>query len=215
MFHFESLELLYWDYWERVRIPFDERIIVIVGPNGSGKTTLLDAMRTLLGIKTSAKRDYKRYARRSNKPHSWIVAVVKNIKDSSNRPCFYPLFTDKVTLACRIEKKGGEWQRGYFVKPGVVPIEDLLDSTSSEMLGLREYRSILERAGLSGAMLRVLSLEQGATDRLCEYSAKELLYLVYEAFGDRSTLDNYEKAREDQIEAERELEGLRLNVEKA
>lgn len=214
MFHFESLELLYWDYWERVRIPFDERIIVIVGPNGSGKTTLLDAMRTLLGIKTSAKRDYKRYARRSNKPHSWIVAVVKNIKDSSNRPCFYPLFTDKVTLACRIEKKGGEWQRGYFVKPGVVPIEDLLDSTSSEMLGLREYRSILERAGLSGAMLRVLSLEQGATDRLCEYSAKELLYLVYEAFGDRSTLDNYEKAREDQIEAERELEGLRLNVEK-
>ncbi len=56
MFHFESLELLYWDYWERVRIPFDERIIVIVGPNGSGKTTLLDAMRTLLGIKTSAKK---------------------------------------------------------------------------------------------------------------------------------------------------------------
>ncbi len=214
MFHFESLELLYWDYWERVRIPFDERIIVIVGPNGSGKTTLLDAMRTLLGIKTSAKRDYKRYARRSNKPHSWIVAVVKNIKDSANRPCFYPIFTDKVTLACRIEKKGGEWQRGYLVKPGVVPMEELVDSTSSEMLGLREYRSILERAGLSGAMLRVLSLEQGATDRLCEYSAKELLYLVYEAFGDKSTLDNYEKAREDQIEAERELEGLRLNVEK-
>ncbi len=214
MFQFESIELLYWDYWQRVKIPLDERIVVIVGPNGSGKTTLLDAMRTLLGLKTSSKRDYKRYARRSGSPYSWIVAVVKNIKDTSNRPCFYPLFTEKVTLGCRIEKKGGEWQRSYIVKPGEVSLEELIETPQTEMMGLREYKGVLERAGLSGAMLRVLTLEQGATDRLCEYSPKELLSLVYEAFGDKTILDNYEKAREDQIEAHRELESLKLKVEK-
>lgn len=214
MFQFESIELLYWDYWQRVKIPLDERIVVVVGPNGSGKTTLLDAMRTLLGIRTSSRRDYKRYARRSGSPYSWIVAVVKNLRDRTNRPCFYPIFEEKVTLGCRIEKKGGEWHRAYVIKPGEVTLEELTRTPQTEMMGLREYRSVLESAGFSGAMLRVLTLEQGATDRLCEYSPKELLNLVYDAFGDRTTLDNYEKAREDQIEAERELEALKFKVEK-
>ena len=214
MFSFESLELLYWDYWERVKIPLDERIIAVVGPNGSGKTTLLDALRTLLGIKPSQKRDYKKYSRRANKPHSWIVATVKNEKDRSGKHCFYPIFTEKVTLACHIEKKGGEWQRNYFVRQGVVPIEELNSSSSQDILGLREYQSVLERAGLTGAMLRVLSLEQGSTDKLCEYSPRELLSLVYDAFGDKATLDNYEKARQDQLEAERELDELKFKVEK-
>ena len=214
MFSFESLELLYWDYWERVNIPLDERIIAVVGPNGSGKTTLLDALRTLLGIKPSQKRDYKKYARRANKPHSWIVATVKNEKDRSGKHCFYPIFTEKVTLACHIEKKGGEWQRNYFVRQGIVPIEELNATSSQDILGLREYQSVLERAGLTGAMLRVLSLEQGSTDKLCEYSPRELLSLVYDAFGDKATLDNYEKARQDQLEAERELEHLNFKVAK-
>lgn len=214
MFRFESLELLYWDYWERVRIPLDEGIIIIVGPNGSGKTTLLDSIRTLLGAKTSEKRDYKRYARRSNKPYSWIVATVKNQRDRSNRPCFYPITDEQVTLACRIEKKGGEWQRGYFIRPGVVSIEQMSSLPSSNILGLKEYQSILQKAGLSPAMLRVLALEQGATDRLCEYSPREMLSLVYDAFGDKPTVENYEKARQDQIEAERELDEARIRVER-
>jgi predicted ATP-dependent endonuclease of OLD family len=49
MFHLQSLELLHWDYCQRVTLPLDGAIITIAGPNGSGKTTLLDAMRTLLG----------------------------------------------------------------------------------------------------------------------------------------------------------------------
>ena len=48
MFHLQSLELLHWDYCQRVTLPLDGAIITIAGPNGSGKTTLLDAMRTLL-----------------------------------------------------------------------------------------------------------------------------------------------------------------------
>ena len=62
MFHLQSLELLHWDYCQRVTLPLDGAIITIAGPNGSGKTTLLDGLRTLLALKCSGKRDYKRAA---------------------------------------------------------------------------------------------------------------------------------------------------------
>jgi chromosome segregation ATPase len=44
----------------------------------------------------------------------------------------------------------------------------------------------------------VLALEQGQTDRLCEFSPKELLRLVFEVFGDQEVLDRYEEARRHQ-----------------
>ena len=47
MFHLQTLELVHWDYCQRVSLPLDASIITIAGPNGSGKTTLLDGMRTL------------------------------------------------------------------------------------------------------------------------------------------------------------------------
>ena len=40
MFHIKSLELVHWDYWQRIKnIPLDAKIITIAGQNGSGKTT--------------------------------------------------------------------------------------------------------------------------------------------------------------------------------
>ena len=59
MFHLRNLELVHWDYCQRVSLPLDASIITIAGPNGSGKTTLLDAMRTMLGLRCSSPRDYK------------------------------------------------------------------------------------------------------------------------------------------------------------
>jgi chromosome segregation protein len=221
MFQFESLELLYWDCWDRFRIPLDARIITITGPNGSGKTTLLDALRTLLAANTSEKRNYKKYARRPNKPHSWILSVVTNKRDAKNRPPFFPIMSEKVTLACHINRKGGDWQREYYILPGVVSIEDISNISSNDQSdpynkpkGMKEYRIELEKAGLSHAMMTVLALEQGSTDKLCEYSPQELLKLVYAAFGDKPTLENYEKAIQDQTEAEKELEDLRGKVAK-
>ena len=43
MFHIKSLELVHWDYWQRIKnIPLDAKIITIAGQNGSGKTTSPD-----------------------------------------------------------------------------------------------------------------------------------------------------------------------------
>lgn len=202
MFHLQSLELLQWDYCQRLSLPLDGSIITIAGPNGSGKTTLLDAMRTLLGLECSGGRSYKTYARHANADTTWLRATVDNRphgRQTSTRPFARNLlYADQVTLACRIERNGGDWQRRYCMSDGDVAIETLAQMPDKEWLGVEHWRKRLEGAGLSRAIARVLALEQGQTDRLCEFSPKELLRLVFEVFGDQEVLDRYEEARRHQ-----------------
>ena len=210
MFHLQSLELLHWDYCQRLTLPLDGSIITVAGPNGSGKTTLLDAMRTLLGLECSGGRSYKTYARHANADSAWLRATVDNRahgRQSSSRPfarCL--LYSDQVTLVCRIERNGGDWQRRYHMAEGDVAIEALTQIPEKDWLGIESWRKRLEGAGLSRAIARVLALEQGQTDRLCEYSPKELLRLVFDVFGDQEVLDRYEEARRHQKEVAEEVE---------
>lgn len=206
MFDFRSLEVVHWDYWQRFSLPLDTNIVTVVGPNGSGKTTLLDALRTLLTIDCAGNRDYKSYLRHNGKPFAWLRARVGNIPGPNGERPFFPLMDREVTLACRIQKKGGEWTRQYAVVGGDVTIEDI--EARNDFLGLREYRVRLEGAGLSQAIRRVLTLEQGATDKLCQLPPKALLELVFDVFGDKAVLDDYQRARNEQIEADREQHGL-------
>jgi chromosome segregation protein len=210
MFDFRRLELVHWDYWQRFTLPLDASIITVVGPNGSGKTTLLDALRTLLTIDCAGNRDFKQYLRHNGRPYAWLRAVIGNPFDPKGGRLFFPLMDHDVTLACRIQKKGGEWQRQFVVAGGDVPIEEL--ERRNDFIGLREYRARLEAAGLSQAIRRVLSLEQGATDKLCQLPPKALLDLVFDVFGDKAVLDDYQHARAEQHEAERERQSLEVQL---
>lgn len=210
MFHLQSLELLHWDYCRRVSMPLDGNIITIAGPNGSGKTTLLDAMRTLLGLECSGGRTYKTYARHANAETAWLRALVDNrprSRQNSSRPFASSLlYADQVTLACRISRQGGDWVRRYIVADGVQDIETLETRGDKDWLGIEAWKKRLEAAGLTRAIGRVLALEQGQTDRLCELSPKELLRLVFEVFGDQEVLDRYELARNHQQQLMKEVE---------
>ena len=211
MFHLQSLELVHWDYCQRVSLPLDASIITIAGPNGSGKTTLLDAMRTLLGLKCSQPRDYKTYARHAGANVAWLRAVVDNraqTRQTSSRPFAKRLlYSDQVTLVCRIDRNGGDWQRRYAVLEGDVSIEKLSETPDKDLglMGIEAWNRLLSAAGLSPAIAKVLSLEQGQTDRLCEYSPRELLRLVFDVFGDQEVLSAYDTAREHQQQLTREM----------
>jgi chromosome segregation ATPase len=212
MFRLLELELVHWDYWQRVRLALDAPIVTIVGPNGSGKTTLLDALRTLFALECSKKRDYKRYARKSGAAFTWLRGVVDNRRTASGRHPFFPLLSDQVTLACRIDRKGGDWVRQYALVEGAVSIEQL--QRDAVWLGVQELRRRLLDAGLSPAIAQVLSLEQGQTDKLCEKSPRELLALVFEVFGDQQVLDRYQEARAHQQETERDLREIDVQLER-
>ncbi len=211
MFRFEKLEVVHWDYWQRVELTLDASIVTIVGPNGSGKTTLLDALRTLLALDCSGqgsrRRDYKRYVRRNGEDWAWLRAVVDNRRlPNGRRPFWPPHQEDRVTIACRIEKKGGDWSRSYFLAANDVPIETI--ETAGQPFGVRDWKQLLQQAGLTPALAKVLSLEQGQTDKLCELSPKELLDLVFQVFGDKETLDRYAEARSHQEAVARELTAM-------
>ena len=212
MFHLQTLELVHWDYCQRVNLPLDASIITIAGPNGSGKTTLLDAMRTLLGLKCSQPRDFKTYARHAGANVAWLRAVVDNsphTRQTSSRPFARRLlYSDQVTLACRIDRNGGDWQRRYMAVEGDVSIEQLSERPDKELqvMGVEAWGRMLSDAGLSPAIAKVLSLEQGQTDRLCEYSPRELLRLVFDVFGDQEVLNHYDSAREHQQQLGREMQ---------
>ncbi|MFA9218169.1 MAG: ATP-binding protein, partial [Sphingomonadaceae bacterium] len=217
MFHIKSLELVHWDYWQRIKnIPLDAKIITIAGQNGSGKTTLLDALRTLFGLDCSMGRTYKHYARHSGQQTAWLRAVVdnKNVgKQLSNRPFRSSGFfsDDEVTLFCQIQKNGGDWKRQYLMRPGNVQIEDISDA--NDWLGVENYRKRLANAGLSPAMAKVLALEQGETDKLCEYAPRQLLDLVFQVFGDKEVLDAYDEAKRHQRDTEQELKRFEIELE--
>lgn len=212
MFRLQTLELVHWDYCQRISLPLDASIITIAGPNGSGKTTLLDAMRTLLGLKCSQPRDYKTYARHAGANLAWLRAVVDNrprTRQTSSRPFAKRLlYSDQVTLACRIDRNGGDWLRRYLVIEGDVSIEQLTETPDKDLglMGVEAWSKLLSGAGLSPAIAKVLSLEQGQTDRLCEYSPRELLRLVFDVFGDQEVLNAYDAAKQHQLQLSREMQ---------
>lgn len=214
MFRLIELETVHWDYWRSFKLPLDAPIVTISGPNGSGKTTLLDAMRTLLALDCSKKRDYKRYVRRNGEDFCWLRGVVDNQRPqgSDRRPFALPYMQDKITLACRIDKKGGDWTRKYWIADGEVSLADI--EQKGEEFGVRDYQRVLHGAGLSPAIARVLSLEQGQTDKLCELSHKELLDLVFQVFGDKEVLERYEEARHHQAHTAHELDEAQRDLEK-
>lgn len=222
MFQFRKLEMRNWDFWQSIEVPLDAQIVTIVGPNGSGKTTLLDALRTLLALRCSGRRDYKRYVRNSTEPIAWLRGLVDNPRRSGGGLFPYPFFpitTEHVTLFCRVKKQGGDWVRHYALAEGDVELTPQTDE-QLKWMGVNEYKLTLEAAGLTRAMAEVLALEQGDTDKLCEYSPKALLDLVFQVFGDKAVLDNYSQARSEQKEAEvelteltRQLNGLGSKVE--
>lgn len=213
MFRLLELETVHWDYWRSFKLPLDAPIITISGPNGSGKTTLLDAMRTLLALECSKKRDYKRYVRRNGEDFCWLRGVVDNQRPQGGnyRPFTLPYQQDKITLACRIDKKGGDWSRKYWIADGEVSLQEI--EAQGEEFGVRDYQRILHSAGLSPAIARVLSLEQGQTDKLCELSHKELLDLVFQVFGDKEVLERYQEARHHQEHTKRELDAAQNQLE--
>ncbi|WP_374580451.1 ATP-binding protein [Pseudoduganella sp.] len=217
MFQIKSLELVHWDYWQRIKnIPLDAKIITIAGQNGSGKTTLLDALRTLFGLDCSMGRTYKHYARHSGQQTAWLRAVVDNRpqgKQLSNRPFRSSGFfaEDEVTLFCQVQKNGGDWKRQYLMRPGNVDIEEVTEA--NDWLGVENYRKRLANAGLSQAMSKVLALEQGETDKLCEYAPRQLLDLVFQVFGDKEVLDAYDEAKRHQRDTEEELKRFEAELE--
>jgi len=204
MFNFKSIELMNWDFWPHFEMPFDERIIMLAGPNGSGKTTFLDSLRLLLGAKQlSTGRKLSKYLRSSDR-----VAMVKGVVTNQLRHGKRPFgrlgySTDEVTLVCLLENRGGSWEKRFSILPGNATPEQV--QQAERWFGPEEYARSLHAAGLPRTLLKILALEQGETNKLCQKSPIELLRYLLEIQGDKQTLDRYAEALENYRASDKEL----------
>jgi chromosome segregation ATPase len=219
MFDFHYVELMNWAYWPTVKLPMDQPTIMITGPNGSGKTTFLDALRVLLRApRLSSGRRFTDYLI-GDVDTAVVKAVVTNLPvDGELRPFEFKGFhSDEVTLAVIMRRKAGRWERRYIIVNGDVPLEGLRNMKRSEMLSPGQFTYEIQEAGFSDALLKVMALEQGQTDKLCEKSPRELLNLLLDVHGDKEIIERYKHARENYQAANLEVTqlGARLAEEQA
>jgi chromosome segregation protein len=100
--------------------------------------------------------------------------------------------------------------------PTATPSIEALEANEDKATGsaMRDYQSRLAWGGLTPAIAKVLALEQGDTDKLCEYSPKALLELVFDVFGDKEVLDNYQPRAKNRTTPRSELEALGLDLDR-
>src|SRR6266571_2875667 len=223
MFRFVELSLHGWDLWPAVRVPLERDVALVVGPNGSGKTTLVDAIRQLLGAQLSSKRRLQNYLRRPDAP-VLIRAVVTNRVVNGGQPFRHErLVTPEVTLACAlVPGSGGAPDKRFAILPGRASVDEnrrhVLESR--DWYAPETYARVLERAGVTRSLMKVLAIEQGRTNALFELKPRELFQQVLDMLGDRSVLERYRDTRRlyEQSEAEvsrqmLSLQGLQLHLE--
>ncbi len=219
MFEFRSVELMNWAYWPTMKMPLDQPTIMITGPNGSGKTTFLDALRVLLRApRLSANRRFTDYLVAKVDTAAIKAVVTNDYHQRERRPFEFKGFkSDLVTLAVIMHRRSGRWERRYVIAEGDLPLADLQKMPKSHMLSPQTYTRELAESGFTAAFLKVLALEQGQTDKLCEKSPRELLDLLLEVHGDKQVIERYKEARENYHKANLELSqiGARLAEEQA
>jgi chromosome segregation ATPase len=211
----EQLQLVHWGSLRPDPIELDPAgINVATGGNGTGKTCLLDAAKLILGVDQLKQKSVEYIfdgrgdpARRAER--AYIKAIFRNpirspregrIFADAGRGCEH---TEHVTAICEISHDG---QRRYTILAGPVTwgengrrLESELHALNklgqSHWLRPRQWSELLARAGVSRALLGVISVKQGETDRTIEGTPEDLLKRMLELTGKQKTLDEFRQAR--------------------
>jgi chromosome segregation ATPase len=241
----KQLQTVFWGPFRADPIELaTDGINVFTGMNGVGKTCLLDAIKLMLGVDDlkakpsdyiySSDEDSKRVDK------AYLKAVFDNpIRSRQQGRVFADAGwgcenADNVTAVCEVTRSS----RRYTIFPGYVAwgetrsleedLARLADVANARWLGPRQWSELLARAGVPRALLGVIALKQGETDKALGANPEQLLRQMLELTGKQQTLDDFraakaklveERGRYDEVlgrfESEkRELQRLALLVER-
>jgi P-loop containing region of AAA domain len=186
---FEQIQLVRWGCLRPDPIELDPNgINVATGANGSGKTCFLDAAKVILGVdQLKQKPSEYIFDGRGDSERRADRAYVKAIFLNQERPGrLGRLFadagrgcesSDRVTAICEITREG----RRFSILPGSITWGDLGRSLEVDLQDLgrlprsywlkpQQWSELLSRAGVSRALLGVISVKQGQTDQALDGS---------------------------------------------
>jgi chromosome segregation ATPase len=213
-------------------------INVATGPNGTGKTCLLDAAKLMLGVDDLKQKpgDYiydggGDAARRADR--AYVKAIFANperpgsagrVFADAGRGCEQ---SEHVTAICDVTRE----RRRYTILPGAITwgedgrrLEDDLNALDelgrSHWFGPRRWADLLSAAGVSRALVGVISIQQGETDKTLDGSPEDLLKRMLELTGKQQTLDDFRrtraklaKAKDDHIQVSDRFQSERRQLE--
>ncbi|MFL5963794.1 MAG: ATP-binding protein [Gaiellaceae bacterium] len=210
----EQLQVVHWGPLrpDAVELTIDG-INVATGPNGTGKTCLLDAAKLMLGVDELKQKpsDYifdggGDAARRADR--AYVKAIFSNperagragrVFADAGRGCEQ---SAHVTAICELTRE----RRRYTILPGAITwgadgrrLEDELNALDelgrSQWFGPRRWSELLSAAGVSRALVGVISIQQGETDKTLDGSPEDLLKRMLELTGKQQTLDDFRRTR--------------------
>lgn len=212
----EQIQMIYWGALRPDPIDLAvDGINVAVGPNGAGKTTLLDAIKLVLGVQSlkQAAKDYI-YHGREDGTGAARRALIKIIFANPERTGRQGrLFTEAgrgceieehVTAICEVPQEGSP---RFVMRPGPLlwgverPLEEDVQSLQqiprSHWYGIQAWRQLMARVGVSPALAKIISIEQGEASKLIEARTPvDLLVSILDLTGRRQVLDEFGQAKE-------------------
>lgn len=214
----KQLQTVYWGPFRPDALELaTDGINVFTGMNGVGKTCLLDAIKLMLGVDDLKAKpaDYiyssDDDAQRVDK--AYLKAVFANpIRSRQQGRVFADAGwgcaeTENVTAVCEVARTGRRYAifPGYLAwglqRPLAADLATLRELPNSRWLGPRQWSELLARAGVPRALLSVIALKQGETDKALGANPEQLLRQMLELTGKQQTLDDFRAAKANLVEA--------------
>lgn len=214
-----QLQLYHWGFLlaDPIELQLDG-VNVCVGPNGSGKTSTLDAIKLILGVapehlkESPAKYIFNGGGNPSLRAgRAYVKAIFNNPpRDGGRRARVFAEYgrgcerAPEVTAVCWVTKQ----HRRYALLPGAITwgetdtaieeeLKALHEAVAQNWMKPSEWSDLLAAAGISKALLQVVSIKQGETDQAISGSRENLLRRVLELTGKQGTVDEFKQARDE------------------
>ncbi len=213
----KQIQTVYWGPFRPDPIELaTDGINVFTGLNGVGKTCLLDAIKLMLGVDDlkakPAEYIYSSQEGSRRVDKAYLKAVFDNpIRSRQQGRVFADAGwgcenAENVTAVCEVTSS----RRRYTIFPGYLswgeqrPLpEDLAllrDVPLTRWLAPRAWSELLARAGVPQALLGVIALKQGETDKALGANPEQLLRQMLELTGKQQTLDDFRAAKTNLVE---------------
>jgi chromosome segregation ATPase len=213
----KQLQTVYWGPFRPDPLELaTDGINVFAGMNGVGKTCLLDAIKLMLGVDDlKAKPADYIYASDDDSQRvdkAYLKAVFDNPLRSRRQGRVFAdagwgcAESDNVTAICEVTRSGRRYAifAGYHgwgeQRPLQEDLTELAALPQSRWLKPRQWSELLARAGVPRALLGVIALKQGETDKALGANPEQLLRQMLELTGKQQTLDDFRAAKAKLVE---------------